>query len=308
MSQPEDKKGQVETTGHVWDGDLREYNNPLPRWWLWAFYGTIIFAVIYWIMYPAWPYGDTFTKGLNTITYQVEDEDGELREVTEHWNTRALFNRDMRTSPSALAHQEWVSRVEDMTFEEIESDPDTLQFALSVGHGTFGDFCAACHAVGGQGVDGIYPNLTNDAWIWSRDNDTIMGHIKNGINGNMPGFAQYEGQELEELSRYVLSMMGEAEISGEAASRAEGSYATCAGCHGADGGGNPMLGAPALNDGIWQGGVNIPACGDDESCKIEKISDVIVNGIERHMPGFEDRLTETQIRMLTVYVQQLSGQ
>lgn len=305
MSQPENKQGQVETTGHVWDGDLREYNNPLPRWWLWAFYVTIIFSVVYWILYPAWPYGDTYTKGINTVEYTVEGENGEEKTVTEHWNTRALFTKNMQSSPSALAQQEWVDKVKDMSFEEIEQDPDTLQFAMSVGHGTFGDYCAACHGAGGQGKIGLFPNLADNAWLYGNSYETIVSKIQGGINGMMPAQNVPEDQ-IDDLAKYVLSLSGNAEVSGEAASRGKQAFATCAGCHGQNGKGNEAMGAPNLTDAIWDV-ADVPGCAGDTACQVDEIKHVVNNGIERQMPGFGDRLTETQMRMLAIYVRQLGG-
>ncbi|MGM0517376.1 MAG: cytochrome-c oxidase, cbb3-type subunit III [Pseudomonadota bacterium] len=305
MSQPENKQGQVETTGHVWDGDLREYNNPLPRWWLWAFYVTIVFSVIYWILYPAWPYGDTYTKGISSIEYTVETDEGETKTVSEHWNTRALFERDMQSSPSAIAQQEWISRVEGMSFEEIEQDPDTLQFAMSVGHGTFGDYCAACHGAGGQGKVGLFPNLVDNAWLYGDSYETIVSKIEGGINGMMPAQNVPEDQ-IDDLARYVLSLSGTAEIDGDAATRGKQAFATCAGCHGANGEGNEAMGAPNLTDAIWDV-ADVPGCEGDTTCQMDEIKHVVNNGIQRQMPAFGDRLSETQMRMLAIYVRQLGG-
>lgn len=305
MSQTDNKQGQVETTGHVWDGDLREYNNPLPRWWLWAFYVTIVFAVVYWILYPAWPYGDNYTKGISTVEYTVEGEDGEEKTVSEHWNTRALFTRNMQSSPSALAQEEWVGRVKDMSFEEIEQNPDTLQFAMSMGNYIFGDYCAACHGAGGQGKVGLFPNLADNAWLHGNSYETIVSKVEGGIQGNMPAQNVAE-DKIDDLARYVLSLSGEAEISGEAASRGKQAFATCAACHGADGKGNQAMGAPDLTDAIWSV-ADIRGCEGDMACKIKEIEHVVDNGIQRQMPAFGDRLSETQIRMLAIYVRQLGG-
>ncbi|MFW6041493.1 MAG: cytochrome-c oxidase, cbb3-type subunit III [Guyparkeria sp.] len=305
MSQTENKQGQVETTGHVWDGDLREYNNTLPRWWLWAFYVTIVFSVVYWILYPAWPYGDTYTKGMGSVEYTVENEAGEEETVSEHWNTRALFTRDMQTSPSAVAQKEWVGRVEGMSFDEIEEDPDTLQFALSVGHGTFGDYCAACHGAGGQGKVGLFPNLADNDWLHGNSYETIADKIKNGIKGNMPAQNVPE-DKIDDLAKYVLSLSDAADVSDEAASRGKESFSSCAGCHGAEGKGKESMGAPNLTDAIWDV-ADVPGCGDDTACKIDEIKHVVNNGIEREMPGFGDRLSDTQVRMLAIYVRQLGG-
>ncbi|HZJ81836.1 MAG TPA: cytochrome-c oxidase, cbb3-type subunit III [Guyparkeria sp.] len=305
MSQTDKKQGQVETTGHVWDGDIREYNNPLPRWWLWAFYVTIVFSVVYWILYPAWPYGLNYTKGISKIEYTVETQEGEQKTVKEHWNTRALFNRDMQSSPSAIAQQEWVERVQEMSFSEVEQDPDTLQFAMSVGHGMFGDYCAACHGAGGQGKIGLFPNLADNAWLWGDSYETIVDKIENGINGLMPP-QNVAADQLEDLAKYTLSLSGNAEISGEAASRGQQAFATCAACHGQEGKGIQAMGAPDLTDAIWEV-ADIPGCGGDMECMVGEITDVVNNGIQRDMPGFADRLSETQIRMLAVYVRHLGG-
>lgn len=312
MSQtPENKKGQVETTGHVWDGDLREYNNPLPRWWLWAFYGTIVFAVVYWILYPAWPYADTYTKGLETVSFTVHDKDGKTSTVTEHWNSRALFNKDMESSPSALAQKEWLAKVKGMSFAQIAANPDTLNFATSMGHALFGDSCAACHGAGGQGVlsqnpEGSYPNLTDNNWIHGDSYEKIVSDITNGIHGSMPAFgALYKGDKLTDLAEYVLSLSHQPGVNEEAANRGKSSFATCAGCHGANGMGNQMIGAPNLTDAVWDF-VDVPGAKTVDA-KVKLVEGVIDHGLQHQMPKFGDRLTPEQIRLLAVYVRQLGG-
>lgn len=312
MSQsPEIKKGQVETTGHVWDGDLREYNNPLPRWWLWAFYGTIVFAVVYWILYPAWPYAGTYTKGVETVSFTVKEANGQEKTVTEHWNSRALFNKDMESSPSALAQKEWLAKVKDMSFEQIAANPDTLNFARSMGHALFGDHCAACHGTGGQGVlsmnlEASYPNLTDDAWIHGSSYEKIVQDITNGIHGNMPAFgALFQGEKRTDLAQYVLSLSHQQGVNEEAANRGKALFATCAGCHGATGTGNQMIGAPNLTDQSWDF-VDISGAKDYDE-KLKLIEGVIANGMNHQMPKFGDRLSPEQIRLLAVYVRQLGG-
>ncbi|WP_407275697.1 cytochrome-c oxidase, cbb3-type subunit III [Halothiobacillus sp. DCM-1] len=312
MSQsPEIKKGQVETTGHVWDGDLREYNNPLPRWWLWAFYGTIVFAVVYWILYPAWPYAGTYTKGVETVSFTVKEPNGQEKTVTEHWNSRALFNKDMESSPSALAQKEWLAKVKDMSFEQIAANPDTLNFARSMGHALFGDHCAACHGTGGQGVlsmnpEASYPNLTDDAWIHGSSYEKIVQDITNGIHGNMPAFgALFQGEKRADLAQYVLSLSHQSGVNEEAANRGKALFATCAGCHGATGAGNQMIGAPNLTDQSWDF-VDISGAKDYDE-KLKLIEGVIANGLNHQMPKFGDRLSPEQIRLLAVYVRQLGG-
>ena len=324
MSQsPEIKKGQVETTGHVWDGDLREYNNPLPRWWLWGFYGTIIFAVVYWILYPAWPYADTYTKGIATISFQApvigpdgkpeKGADGQtkMETKTEHWNARALFNQEMESSPSALAQKEWLAKVKDMSFEQIAANPDTLNFARSMGHGLFGDHCAACHGTGGEGhlamnPEGSYPNLSDNAWIHGDSYEKIVQDITSGIHGNMPAFgALFKGEKLTDLAQYVLSLSHQPGVNEEAANRGKASFATCAGCHGATGAGNQMIGAPNLTDQVWDF-VDVPGAKNIDD-KLKLVEGVIDHGLQHQMPKFGDRLSPEQIRLLAVYVRQLGG-
>ncbi|MFP4155353.1 MAG: cbb3-type cytochrome c oxidase N-terminal domain-containing protein [Halothiobacillaceae bacterium] len=306
MTDSTEKKGQVETTGHVWDGDLREYNNPLPRWWLWAFYGTVVFAVVYWFLYPAWPVGNDYTKGVNTITYSVENEDGEMVEHTTHWNSRALLERDMRESPAAVRQADWVQRVEDMSFEEIVEDPNTLNFARSMGRGLFGDYCAACHGMGGEGQLPYFPSLVNGNWIWGSSYEQIEQTLINGRKGNMPGFANIQGEARDDLVQYVLSLSGTEGLDDDAVQRGKAGYAVCAGCHGMDGSGNPMLGAPNLTNQAWSY-IDIPGAETLEE-KEALVAGVITNGIEREMPGFGERLDPVSLKMLSIYVREMSGQ
>ncbi|MGD9887739.1 MAG: cytochrome-c oxidase, cbb3-type subunit III [Halothiobacillaceae bacterium] len=295
----EKKPGQVETTGHVWDGDLREYNNPLPRWWLWAFYATILFAVVYWIMYPAWPVFKTFTPGVSTLTIE---QDGKMVQVP--WNSRNLFIQEMQVSPSAVRQREFVDKVSKASFEQIVADPSMLAFARSMGAGLFGDNCAACHGQGGQGNLPSYPSLADNEWLWGGLFDVISKDIHGGLKGNMPAFPNVKGEALTDLANYVLSLSG-LEVDVASATRGKTGFAMCAACHGAEGKGNPMLGAPNLTDMAWS---NIDIVGtptlDDKRKMVEH---VVTNGIQRQMPGFSNRLTPVEIKMLTVYVHELSG-
>jgi cytochrome c oxidase cbb3-type subunit 3 len=161
----------VETTGHVWDDTLQEFNNPLPTWWLWAFYGTIIFSIVYFILYPSWPTGlvdKGFLKGTKTLTFKSDSlKDGKRiiaggKEVTTHWNTRALLAVEMQTDPNELKRQKMVKKVAAMSIKDVAQDANTASFVRAYGKGIFGDYCAACHQAGGQGVIGHYPNLVDD--------------------------------------------------------------------------------------------------------------------------------------------------
>src|SRR5690606_34652354 len=113
--------------GHAWDGDIQEFNNPLPRWWLWGFYATVVFAVVYWIIYPAWPVGGTYTKGvMNTITFTVDGE-----ERTTHWNTRSRLVKDMQEGKEALRSKEYMEKVAAADYDQILADPDMMAFVRS---------------------------------------------------------------------------------------------------------------------------------------------------------------------------------
>ena len=292
---------EVETTGHVWDGDLREYSNPLPSWWLWTFYGTIVFSLIYWVLYPTWPIGNDFTKGIKTI--EVKDEQGKVI-YDGHWNTRALLLDEMRNSPAALRQKEGIEMVKNASYEQILASPEMMSFARSMAKGLFGDYCAACHGTGGQGVLPYFPNLADDDWLWGGKVENIQKAITSGLKGNMPGFPTIQGQALDDLALYVLSLSGE-KVDAAAAERGKKGYAMCMGCHGADGKGNAMLGAPNLTDKVWTV-ANVPGAGSIEGMK-QGITNVIHKGIKREMPAFGHRLKDYEIKMLTVYVHEMGG-
>lgn len=302
----EQKSTAVQTTGHAWDGDLQEYNNPLPRWWIWAFYGTIVFAVVYWFIFPAWPVGGTWTKGLATVSYTVDGEEREMR-----WNTRSKLLHDLHDSDAALRQQEMMQQVAAASFEEIGQSAEMLAFTRSVGKGLFGDNCAACHGSGGQGVMGLFPNLADDAWLWGGTMENIQETLINGRNGYMPAFREVlTEQQLEDVATYVLTLSGEAEPS-EASERGkeifQGHIGGCYTCHGEDGKGRNSLGSANLTDKIWTI-ANVPAETTLEG-KRGVLEVFIANGVQhyRKMPAWKDRLSANDIKTLAVYVHQLGG-
>ncbi|MGF1529056.1 MAG: cytochrome-c oxidase, cbb3-type subunit III [Candidatus Competibacterales bacterium] len=322
----------VQTTGHSWDGDLQEFNNPLPRWWLWSFYATVVFAVIYWIFYPAWPVGDTWTRGIATVSYTGSD--GEVREIG--WNTRAELLRELNDSPAAQRQREYLNRVGAMEFDAIVADPEMLAFARAAGRSLFGDNCAGCHGVGGQGVMGLYPNLADDAWLWGGTMEHIEETLYLGRQGYMPGYAEtLSPEQLSDVAHYVLSLSDEV-VASEAVARGEaifqGAEGGCHQCHGRDGGGRTALGSANLTDRIWTI-ANVPGA-PTESGKVAVLARFIGNGVlnMRNMPawnntalaevavpegetlanrpvtnGSQDRLTPEEIKLLAVYVHQLGG-
>ena len=296
-------KPTVQTTGHAWDGDIQEFNNPLPTWWLWTFYASAVFTLIYWIIFPAWPVGGDYTKGvMNEITYKTSDG----KETTTHWNTRALFLKEMQDAREAQA--EYLENVNASTFEQIASDTEKSAFANSTAKVLFADNCAACHQTGGDGVIGFYPNLLDDAWLWGGSYSKIQESITKGRNGSMPAFKKrLTEKQTSDVTDYVLSLSGEA-VDVSAAKRGKSVFAKaggCVTCHGNEAKGKTSFGSANLTDKIWtiadvNGAENIDA-------KRAAIISVIENGKTRQMPAWKERLSATEIKMLTFYVKQLSA-
>ncbi|MEE9302876.1 MAG: cytochrome-c oxidase, cbb3-type subunit III [Thiotrichaceae bacterium] len=295
----------AETTGHVWDDNLMEFDNPLPRWWLWAFYGTVIFTVVYFVMYPSWPTNlveGGYMKGVKTITYTTDA--GE--EVTTHWNTRALLAKAMQTDKLELRRQAMVKSIAATPINQIAGDVEKSQFVLAYGKGIFGDYCAACHQAGGQGVVGHYPNLIDDAWLWGGDAADIEASIRKGRKGNMPAHSNsLSDAEITQVAHYVLSLSGEVKGSevvdaGKVVFNAKG----CSGCHTPTGVGMKALGSANLTDKVWTQ-ANVPDAAD-VNAKVEAVKSVVSDGIKREMPAWESRLEEDEIKVLVAYIKLLA--
>lgn len=299
------QQGAVQTTGHAWDGDIQEFNNPLPRWWLWGFYATVVFAVVYWIIYPAWPVGGTYTKGvMNTITFTVDGE-----ERTTHWNTRARLVKDMQEGKEALRSKEYMEKVAAADYDQILADPDMMAFVRSVTKGLFGDNCAACHGSGGTGVMGLFPNLADDDWLWGGTVQDIQATLTGGRAGYMPAFARtFSEEQLDDVAHFVLSLSGH-EVAADKLVRGKqlftGNAGGCYYCHTAAGTGLKSQGAANLTDNIWTI-ADVPGQADLEG-KIAAVKNVVRNGVNRVMPAWQGRLDATQIKLLTVYVHELGG-
>lgn len=294
----------VQTTGHAWDGDLQEFNNPLPAWWLWAFYGTVIFAVVYWVLFPAWPVGKSYTKGmLNDISYTTPDG----RQVTSHWNTRALFLEDMERARAERAR--FLEQLQAASLNEIAANEELSAFAYSMAKVLFADNCAACHQAGGNGVIGSYPNLLDDDWLWGGSYDAIHASINNGRNGFMPAFNKtLDETQLDDVAEYVLSLSG-TEVDGRKAARGSdifnGETGGCYYCHDKGGMGRASLGSANLTDRVWTI-ADVPGQGSLEAKKAV-VKQVIASGVSRKMPAWKDRLNDTEIKILTFYVHELGG-
>ena len=307
MSQTKGKtQGAVQTTGHAWDGDLQEFNNPLPNWWLWAFYATVLFAVVYWILYPAWPIAGSYTKGvLNTITFM----DGEGKEKTTHWNTRSLLIKDLQEGKQALRSQEYMDKVAAADYAEILRDPEMMAFTRSMAKGIFGDNCVPCHGAGGAGVLGLFPNLADDDWLWGGSVEDIQTTLAEGRYGFMPAFKDtFSERQLDDVASYVLELSGHA-VDAAASARGREIFQTdqggCYYCHLSAGTGLKSQGAANLTDRIWTI-VDVNAAENPDARKA-LVKQVIANGVERRMPGWSERLTPAQIKLLTVYVHELGG-
>ncbi len=257
----------TETSGHVWDEDIREYNNPLPRWWMWMFYLTIAFGFAYLALYP----GLGSYAGMLGWT-QVKQLDEENARAQAMYGP--IYDRFAALDVVALS-------------KNAE--------ALAIGQKLFLNNCAQCHASDGGGSRG-FPNLTDKDWLWGGAPETIKATITDGRTGNMPPLGAVLGDEgVKDAAAYVLSLSGNAHDSIRAAKGKEKFAQICAACHGADGKGNPALGAPNLTDRIWLHGSG------------EAILETISRGRVNQMPAHKDILTPAKIHLLTAYVYSLSG-
>ena len=259
--------GDAETTGHKWDEDLAEYNNPLPRWWSWLFYLTIVFSLAYLVLYPglgSWP----GTLGWSQV--------GQLKEETR------------------VAEQQFGPLYQKFAATEVEvlaKNPE----ALAIGQKLFLNNCAQCHASDGAGSRG-FPNLTDGDWLWGGDAKAIKATIAEGRTGVMPAFgAALGGEGVTHVAQYVRSLSGLTTDSLKVAFGKEIYLQNCIACHGADGKGNPALGAPNLTDKIWLYGSAQPV-----------VAETIAKGRTNQMPAHKTLLDEAKIHLLTAYVLSLS--
>ena len=304
MSQDNKQSQGPQTTGHAWDGDLQEFNNPIPNWWLVAFYISVASAVIYWFLYPAWPVGGSFTKGFDTITY-VNDK-GVTK--TTHWNTRALLMAE--TNVAVAAQKPYYTKVANTPFEQITKDPELNSFVVSAGKQIFSDNCAPCHQQGGAGKIGFAPNLTDDDWLYGGHFANIQQTITGGRHGYMPPFAEALNEtQISQLADYVLSL---SKVAVNPASAQAGDVlfhsetAACFYCHGANAKGRQEIGSANLTDKIWLW-ANVPGA-ETVAAKEDAVKAVIRNGLNKGvMPAWQDRLSADQIKLLAVYVHELGG-
>ena len=256
------------TTGHVWDEDLRELNNPLPRWWMWLFVITVVFAAIYLAIYPGL---GSAPGSLNWTSVGQHREE----QAKAHAETAPLFAGLAATPAAALAR-----------------NPQ----AMAIGERLFANNCATCHGADAHGSKG-FPNLADTDWLWGGTPERIKETITNGRQGMMPPVAAAVGsaEDVRNVANYVLSLSGSPHNS-IAAQLGRAKFAVCAACHGADGKGNQAMGTPNLTDNTWLHG-----WGEDA------IVAMITRGKTNVMPAHGERLTPEQIHVLAAYVWSLSN-
>jgi len=281
---PTKKKPEVETTGHEWDG-IQEYNNPLPRWWLWTLYACIAWGIWYVIAYPAWPMIEGATSGY------------------KGWSTRA--NIAVELAEAEAANAEINAKLASVELASVAETPELQAYATSAGAAVFKTWCAQCHGSGAAGAKG-YPNLLDNDWLWGgaiEDIHTTISHgIRNEVDDDaryseMPAFGEIlETPQIDQVANYVMSLSGTPQ---DASLVAEGETVfmdNCAACHGENAQGDIFQGAPNLADAIWLYG------GD-----FATIKETVTNSRFGVMPPWNTRLSEAEVRAVAVYVHQLGG-
>ena len=276
----------VETTHHEWD-NIQELNNPLPRWWLWLFYLTIIWSVLYMIAMPAVPLITSYTKGL----------------LGSSQREQALNAYDADVEKRA----EFGTRLVNASFDEINSTQQLLEFALANGRSAFGDNCAPCHGSGATGSKG-YPNIQDDVWLWGGTIEDIHYSINYGIRAEhddtrfneMPAYGRdeiFSKEEIDDVASYAFRLSNsDFESDADFVAGATLFAENCATCHGDNGQGIQELGGPNLVDNIWLYGDTY-----------EEVRMQVVNPRHGVMPAWEGRLTPATIKSLAVYVHTLGG-
>jgi cytochrome c oxidase cbb3-type subunit III len=265
---PPGAKAQTQTTGHMWDEDLTELNTPMPRWWMWLFYITIVFGLAYLALYP----------GLGNYA-------GSLG-----WKSTEAYQQELKQAEADYGPL--FAKYQQQDLKAVAADPQ----AHAIGERLFLTYCAQCHGSDARGSKG-FPNLSDRDWLHGGEPDVIKTTIMNGRNGVMPAMAAALGSEkdVENVAHYVLSLSGSTSdpiksVLGKA------KFGACAACHGADGHGNQAMGAPNLSDRIWLYGGSA-----------DTIMETIRKGRNNTMPAFKDFLGEAKVHVLAAYVWSLSN-
>ncbi len=276
-----DEPTGTETVGHEWDG-IEELNTPLPRWWLYTFYATVLFSLVYVVLYPAWPMLDKATEG------------------TLGWSSRGDLRNELSAAEAARAGT--VAKIAGTPIEALAADPALMQAAVAGGAAAFKVNCVQCHGAGAAGSPG-YPNLNDDDWIWGGTLTEIEYTLTHGIRWDaapetrtnfMPAFeGMFDAAQTKALAGHVLSLSGKAKPN---PAGAQAFADNCAACHGAGGEGVPAMGGPALNDAIWLFG--------GTEAEVAKQIRAPRHGV---MPAWKDRLDPVTIKMLAAYVHSRGG-
>ena len=282
-----DEATGVETTGHSYDG-IEELNNPMPQWWLSIFYACVAFALAYTVFFPAWPMVTEATRGVLGYTARGEV----VERIAAHEEGQAV----------------WRARIDEAELETIRTDPELLDFALAYGRAQFAVNCVSCHGSGAAGAEGGFPNLNDDDWIWGGDLENIYLTIAHGIRNEADPDARYSQMpaygvdgllsraEIADVAQAVLAFAGR-ETDAEAAGRGATIWEeNCAACHGDAGLGGPEVGAPNLADNIWLYGGTA-----------EEIAAQVWSPRQGVMPPWRDRIGDTAVKSLAVYVHALGG-
>ncbi|MCX8476995.1 MAG: cytochrome-c oxidase, cbb3-type subunit III [Sphingomonas sp.] len=281
-----DEKTGTSTVGHEWDG-IEELDTPMPRWWLWTFYGTILFAIVYCVAYPAWPLISGATEGVLGWSSR-----GQLQsELAAERDRRAPVMRALAATP----------------LEQLPGNPQLFAAAVEGGRSAFKVHCAACHGAGAAGSKG-YPNLNDDDWLWGGDLATIQQTLEHGIRqpgddatrqSQMPAFGRdqlLKPEEIEDVVSY-LRFASKQEPANASAKRGAPVFANnCAACHGDNARGNRSVGAPNLTDAIW-------LYGGDRAA----LAETVANSHGGIMPAWGKQLDPVTIKMLAAYVHALGG-
>ncbi len=260
---PGEQAPGAETTGHVWDGDLREYNNPLPRWWLWLFYLSVLFGIGYLVLYP----GLGGWRG------------------TLGWTQEGQWRAEVAAADAAALSL--FERFSSLGFDELRAD----QPAMQMGQNLYANYCATCHGSDARGAPG-FPNLTDGDWLYGSGEETVTATIAYGRHGVMPPWGSVLGEQgVEEVVAHVLQISGRAVPESMAAAGAAKFATYCSACHGMDGTGVQAVGGPNLTDDVWLYGGTA-----------ETIREGIVNGRSNMMPAQLDLLGPDRVRLLAAYV------
>lgn len=296
-----DEATGIATTGHSWDG-IKELDNPLPRWWLYLFYATIAFAVVYWVLMPAWPLLNGYTPGLRGHS------------------DRAIAAQEVAANKAR--HTPFFDRLTATALPAAQTDPELSTFAMAAGQALFANNCATCHGAGGQGAVGGFPNLGDENWIWTGTVDGIAQTIRHGIrnddeasrgafgSASMPAFGAtgvLDRAQIADTTEYVVSLANGPANAAAAARGAAHFAANCVSCHGTAGRGDPSKGAPNLTDAEWlMAGPQASRAGDWDAIRAS-ITRQLNNPLLGAMPAWGQRLGEGEVRALALYVHSLGG-